>query len=189
MAELIVTCPFDGRLPLEIGGVRAEDLGPMAITSVAPFQGQTQAVSKALEAQIGLGLPQVGQSLAREEGARVTWAGMGQFFVTGPELSPIEGAAITDQTDAWVGVELVGECARDVLARLTAIDLRPDTFVIGRSARAQIGHMNALLLRVGADVYAVFVFRSMAATLVHEIETAMRSVAARRALQSTLRLI
>ena len=181
MAEQIVTDPFDGRLPLEIGGVLARDLGPVAITSVAPFRGQAQAVSEALEAQIGIGLPQVGQSLAAD-GCRVTWAGLGQVFVTGHEIAPIDGAAITDQTDAWAVVELSGDGTRDVLARLTAIDLRPDAFEVGRSARTQIGHMNALILRNGPDVYEVFVFRSMAATLVHELESAMRGVAARQAI-------
>ena len=182
MADLIVTCPFDGRLPLEIGGVRAIAPGPVAITSVAPFRGQAEAVSTALEAQIGIGLPQVGQSLAGRDGVRVTWAGLGRVFVTGPEIAPIDGAATSDQSDAWAIVELAGDGARDVLARLTAIDLRADSFAIGRSARAQIGHMNALILRAGDDTYAVFVFRSMAATLLHELETAMRSVAARQAL-------
>ena len=181
MAKLIVTDPFDGRLPLEIGGVRAKDHGPMAITSVAPFRGQEQAVSEALETQIGIGLPQVGQSLAGD-GCRVIWAGLGQVFVTGAEDAQIEGAAISDQTDAWAVVELSGDGARDVLARLTAMDLRPDAFAVGRSARTQIGHMNALVLRAEPDSYTVFVFRSMAATLVHELETVMRSLAARQAI-------
>jgi sarcosine oxidase subunit gamma len=42
--------------------------------------------------------------------------------------------------------------------------------------------MMALLRRTGAQELEVWVFRSMAATAVHEIGTAMRSLAARAAL-------
>ena len=181
MAKLIETRPFDGLLPLEIGGIRATDLGPGTITSVAPFKGQEAQVSQALIAQLGVGPPPVGRAHSKD-GARVAWAGMGQFFVIGPELAPIKGAALSDQTDAWVAMALVGDGARDVLARLTALDTRDRTFPVDGSARTQIGHMNGLVLRSGPDSYALFVFRSMAATLAHEVETAMRSVAARAAL-------
>lgn len=181
MAELVITNPLDARLPLEIGGVTATDPGPFAITSIAPFRGQDAAVSRALKSQTGLELPPVGRSQT-VEGTRVLWAGFGQYFVTGPELGPIEGAALTDQSDAWVTVALSGANARDVLARLTALDLRPGVFEIGHSARTQIGHMNALILRTDAQTFALFVFRSMADTLVSELEHTMRGVAARNAM-------
>ena len=67
-----------------------------------------------------------------------------------------------------------------VLARLTPIDLRDSAFPKGATARTVIGHMTGSITRTGADTYAIMVFRSMAKTAVHELERAMRGVAARK---------
>ena len=66
------------------------------------------------------------------------------------------------------------------LARLVPVDLAG--LARGQVARSLLGHMMALLRRTGAQELEVWVFRSMAATAVHEIGTAMRSLAARAAL-------
>ena len=86
---------------------------------------------------------------------------------------------MTDQTDAWTCAALEGPGARDVLARLTPLDLRPSGFRIGAAARTELAHMSAVLMRIGAERYGVMVFRSMARTLRHDIEAAMQVVAAR----------
>ncbi len=178
MADLIATSAFQALLPLEIGGITATEESFDAITSVAPLRGQTAAVSAAMEAQIGLALPAIGR-MVQSDKASLAWAGHGQFFLFGVDPGPIPGAAQTDQTDAWACLLIDGLGARDVLARLTAIDLRPAAFEIGHAARAQLGHMNALIIRTCENSYRLMVFRSMAETLAHEIGQAMRSVAAR----------
>lgn len=178
MAKLIARSPFEGHLPITHGSVTAEEVQFDAITSVAPFNGQAEAVSKALDAAIGCALPAVGR-FAEADGVHVAWSGLGQWFVLGKAPGPINGAAITDQTDAWGAVAISGDGARDVLERLVPIDIRPNVFEVGYAARTLLGHMNCLLMRVDADRYIALVFRSMAASAAHDIERAMRMVAAR----------
>jgi heterotetrameric sarcosine oxidase gamma subunit len=55
-------------------------------------------------------------------------------------------------------------------------------FEVGHAARTMLGHMSCLLLRVEADRFLVLVFRSMAASATHDLDRAMRMVAARGAL-------
>ncbi len=178
MVDLIAKSPCDGLLPKEIGTVSLSETVFEAITSVAPLGGQDKAVSEALKAQIGAALPGPNRTTGKAN-SRAVWSGRGQVFVLGPSLAPIKGAAMTDQTDAWACVELDGAAARDVLARLVPIDLRDSVFKRGHAARTQLMHMNIVLMRTGADRYGIMAFRSMAGTLVHDLERAMEAVAAR----------
>lgn len=180
MAELIATSAFGTMLPISTGSVTAREHRFDAITSVAPLRGKAAQCADGLQAQIGLGLPETGHVLSQGD-THVSWAGLGQFFVFGPALSSVDGAAVTDQTDAWAVLSLEGAGAVDVLSRLTAIDLRPSVSAAGQAARAQIGHMNALILCLAADHFKLLVFRSMAKTAAHEVADAMRHLAARDA--------
>lgn len=174
MANLTAKTPFDGLLPITAGNVTLYEIHHDTITWVAPAKGKMATVSKALEKQIGAPFPEPG----RVSGAAV-WTGGGQAMVLGQTLKPIAGAAFSDQSSAWACARLEGGDAVAVLARLVPIDLRDDRFKTGHAARTVIGHMNCVLIRSGPHDYEVMVFRSMAATLAHELERAMRMVAAR----------
>ena len=63
--------------------------------------------------------------------------------------------------------------------RLVPLDLR--RFGAGQAVRAPLGHMQMVLMGQG-DGFTLLVFRSMARTAWHEIETAMKMLAARKAL-------
>lgn len=178
MVDLIAKSACEGLLPKDIGGVSLTDASFPVITSIAPFRGKQSAVSDALKTQIGAAFPAPNRTTGKAT-SRVVWAGRGQAFVLGPKLAPIDGAAMTDQTDAWACVTLEGSQSRDVLARLVPIDLRDEEFKRGHAARTLLNHMNIVIMRTGADRYIVMAFRSMAHTLVHELETAMEGVAAR----------
>lgn len=95
-----------------------------------------------------------------------------------PDTSLAIHAALSDQSDAWACVELTGPDVEDVLARLVPVDMRSASFKRGQSVRTLIQHMNGSITRIGADRFLVLVFRSMAATLVHDLKEAMESVAA-----------
>lgn len=181
MTDLIAKSPCDGLLPRIIGSVTLSETVFDAITSIAPFKGQESAVSDALKTQIGAALPKPGRATGKP-GSRVVWSGLGQAMVLGVAVPPISGAAMTDQTDAWTCVALEGDRARDVLARLTPLDLRETMFKRGHAARTELAHMSAILMRTGANRYGIMVFRSMAKTLVHDLDSAMQAVAARAAL-------
>lgn len=183
MVNLVSKSPVDGLVPLKINGLSLTEIVPEQVTSVAPYAGQESAASEALTALIGAGIPAPNRSTGRD-GARVVWTGAGQAMVIGPVVDPslAQHAALTDQSDAWVTFKLQGQGVEDVLARLTPLDLNPGVFKTGHAARSQLGHMNAVFLKVAADAFEIMIFRSMARTAVHEVEIAMKAVAARAAL-------
>lgn len=176
MARLIAKSPFEALLPVEVAGCVLSEVQSEAITSVAPFAGQEEAVSAALLSAIGAGFP-APDRMTSADGVRIVWTGRAQAMVLGPAVAPA-GAAVTDQSDAWAVVALDGSIARQVLARLVPIDLRDRAFPDGASARTMLAHMTCTLMRTGAERYEIMVFRSMAATAVHDLSVAMKSVAA-----------
>ncbi len=175
MAKLIATLATDGHLPIEIGGTLLEDAQPEAITWVAFYDRKKAAVTRTLG-----GFPGPGEVVEIKAG-RALSVGPGQAMILGAPVS-CEGAAVVDQSDAWTVVALDGGAARDVLARLTPLDLRDSALPEGRTARTLIGHMTVSLTRVGPFRYEIMVFRSMTHTLLEELERAMRGVAARAAM-------
>lgn len=181
MDELIAMTPCDGLLPVTIGSVTLNEDLPDAMTSIAPFKGQDQALCKAMAAAHGVAFPAINQSTENTT-VRAIWFGQGMALLQGPvaatELTKL--AALTDQSDAWAVVRLEGEGAEDVLARLVPVDLGRRSFKLGHTARTELAHMMASITRIGPDAFQVMVFRSMARTLVHDLKVAMAGVAARQ---------
>lgn len=177
MARLIAKTAFDDRLPMAIGDVVVTEVDPGPITFLQPLSGNVTSVSEALKRAIGTRLPEPGEALMGAS-ARCLWSGPGQALVLGAEVE-IAGAAAIDQTDGWAMARVAGPGAREVLARLTPLDLRPSAFAEGQTARTLIGHMTGQITPLAEDAFDVMVFRSTAGTLVHDLSRAMRFVAGR----------
>lgn len=178
MVRLIAKTPCEELLPVEVRGARLaeRDLGP--VTAIMPLGRQDRAVAAALKA-LGLGWPAPNRAVT-SAAAAVLWSGMGQAFLAGAAPEGLDGvAALSDQSDAWAAMELSGPSTEAVLARLVAIDVRAAVFAPGHVARTGLNHMMSLLWRTGAEAVTILVFRSMAATAVHELHTAMKAVEAR----------
>jgi len=167
-------------LPLTLGRCRLDRLEGETITAIAPFPGKKPALDTCLK-PLGLRFPEPGESLS-SVGVRIVWAGREAAFLIGAQAP--EGlhdhAALSDQSDGWAGLRLEGPDSEAVLARLVPLDLRGGVFGPGQCARAPINHMQALILRAGPDAFDLRVYRSMVATLVHELTEAMRGISARR---------
>lgn len=180
MADLIAKSPCAGLLPVSHGAVTLSELDMTTLTSLAPFKGQEEALSAALKAAHGMEFPAINRATGKE-GARAVWFGQGQAMLIGPAPDAALGkhAAVTDQSDAWALVRLEGEGSEDVLARLVPVDMRRVAFKRGHTARTQLQHMMVSVTRTGDNAFLILAFRSMAKTLVHDLETAMRGVAGR----------
>lgn len=173
MANLIALTPCAGLLPRTIGGITVTEVVHDRLMSVAPFAGQDKAVSERLKELVGAGL-----AAQNRKTGPVQWFGHGRWLVS--EAVDLEGlAAVTDQTDAWAVVQIAGGGVENVLARLVPIDLRVVVFAQGQTARTMLGHMSVAITRVGPAAFEIMVMRSMAATLVHDLQAAARGVAAR----------
>lgn len=180
MAELFASAPFAALLPLSVGSVElaAVDLG--RLTLITPYKDREAALSKALQSAHDVALPAPNRTTG-QAGCRVLWFALGQVMLAGPEPDPglAEHAALVDQSDGWVTATLQGEGAEDVLARLVPVDLRAAIFKRGYTVRTQLQHMSVSITRTGAERFQIMVFRSMAKSFVHDLETAMEGVAAR----------
>ncbi len=180
MVELVAKTPLDGMEPLTVGTVTLKEVDLGALTTLAPYKGQDKALSSALKTAHGMAMPGPNRASGKD-GARAIWFGHRAILLAGPapDKSLSKHAAVTDQSDAWVAVRLDGAGTEAVLARLTPIDLRPTVFKRGHTARTELQHMMASITRVSGQGFLILTFRSFADTLVHDIETAMRGVAAR----------
>lgn len=182
MVELNALSACDGLLPVDHGRLTLREETVGAITSLAPFKGQGKALSVALQAAHGVSFPAPNRMEVSGDVACV-WTGRDQAFLLGPQPDAGLGAmaAVTDQSDAWAVVCLGGDGAEDVLTRLVPVDLRPAAFPLHAAVRTELGHMAVSIMRIEAGL-RIMAFRSMAATLVHELSDAMAAVEARKRL-------
>ncbi len=170
MVNLIAKSPCANLLPRTIGTVTATEVEPGPVTLIQPRRGAPD-----------LNLPAPNR-MSGKDGARLLWFGRGQYLLMGaaPDAELAKHAALVDQSDGWAWVRLDGAGAEDVLARMIPLDLRPQTFKRGHTARTEIAHMSGSITRLGDASLLICVFRSMANTLVHDLTVAMKAVAARR---------
>ena len=178
MAELIAKTPLDDMAPLTIGACTVTEVNLGALTSFAPYA--HAKIADPFKASHGMAWPAPNRATGKD-GARAIWFGRDMVVLAGPEPDAklAKHAALTDQSDAWTSVTLSGAGAEAVLARLIPLDLSVAQFKRGHTARTQIQHMTGSVTRIGAETFLLMVFRSVAGTLLHDLERAMASVAAR----------
>lgn len=179
MVELSAKTACEGLLPIEVGQCRLSEVVPLQVTLLSPYKNKRKHLSIALRAAYGVALPAVGRSSAKA-GVRCIWFGLDQVMLFGaePDKSLAKFAAIVDQSDAWAFVRLEGELAESVLARLVPVDVRLAVFKRGYVLRSLLQHLNVTIIRVGVQSFEIIAPRSMAKTLLHDLEGAMRSAAA-----------
>lgn len=89
-------------------------------------------------------------------------------------LAP-QAASVLPLDQARTAIVVAGPAARDVLARLVAVDLDPDVFAVGHFAQTPIHHVGGLLLRLAADRYEFLALRTYAQDTWEVIEDAARA--------------
>jgi len=179
VVELSANSPCAGLLPIAVGACTLSEVAFASMTLLSPYKGKEKPLGAALKAAHGMAFPAPNRSHGKA-GARCVWFGRGQGMLIGPtpDKSLARYAAVVDQSDGWAVVRLEGGGAVDVLARLTSLNLRASRFKRGQTARSELHHMLVSITRVGNQVFDIMAFRSMAKTLVHDLEGAMVSVAA-----------
>ena len=174
MPELIAK-PALGAAPVTHAGITLAEAEMPQMTSVAPWPGQAAAVGLAL----GMAFP-APNYVTEAGGARLVWAGRDMAFLIGAAPTGDLPAAVTDQSDGWVGLSLSGAQAVDVLARLVPLDLHDAQR--GQAWRTALNHLPLILIAEGEGAFTLLTFRSMVRTAWREVEDAMVKVAARVAL-------
>ena len=180
MADLIAKTPLNLMPTKTIGNVTLAEVDLGTLTSIAPYKGQAKELAQAFKVAHGIAWPAPLRATGKD-GARAIWFGRETVMLAGPEPDAALNAyaAASLQSDAWTTVTLSGADVEAVLARLVPVDVSAANFKRAHTARTQIQHMNGSVTRIGAESFLLMVFRSMAGTLVHDVERAMESVAAR----------
>jgi sarcosine oxidase subunit gamma len=184
MRELAATSPF-ASLP-QGRGIAVATLDGLDIAMVQSLAGQRIELATRIAAATGLALPDgAGASFAASQAALgigpARWLllsdGEPNSFV--PRLAAIVGEAgvVNDQSDGYAVLRLSGSGCLPVLARGANLDLHPAVFPVASVAATSIAHLGVILWRApdadGAPVFLLAVFRSMAGSLVHWLETAI----------------
>ncbi|MEM8850313.1 MAG: sarcosine oxidase subunit gamma [Pseudomonadota bacterium] len=177
MANLLPRTPAQDLVPVTHGTVTLSEIVPEAITSLAALDGAVTSLAALGDAMAILPNPNRSTKLGETD---FLWSGRNQALALGPAPASAAGIAMTDQSDAFAVLHLSGTDADAVLARLTPLNL--DEIEPSHVARSLLGHMNTLFHRVDPRTWQLLLFRSMAAHAVHDIDRAMRAVAARAAL-------
>lgn len=172
----------------------AEETGT-SLASLATHRGSEASLRAAVERAFGLLLPEPGR---RVEGDRISisWMGHEQWFVEAersamPDLVSLltdalgATAALTDQGDSWARLQLTGPWTRAVLEKLCALDLHPDAFPPGATARTTMEHISAIVMAPGdGDTFVLLTPRSSARSFLANLRHAAESTAAEYALHA-----
>lgn len=175
MANLTQTTPLNG-FDQPIGNMRLREITDLDITALAiPNNGATK-FKAAIKSTYGLSMPSPLKSTADAK-TRLLMTQPDQLFALTRRgaNTPID-AYITDQTDAWVLLELSGPASRTALERICQIDLDPDAFQKNQMARTTMEHMAAIIIRTGTDTFILMSASSSAASFQHAVELSVKHV-------------
>ena len=94
------------------------------------------------------------------------------------DLSKIIGNAayITDQTDAWVVLEISGVTSRTALERICQVDLDPNIFKLNAMARTTMEHMATIIIRTDVDTFLLMSASSSAKSFLHAVELSAQHI-------------
>ena len=171
----LIEAPDHPGVPVTIGEATLEVCPVEQATWLAVLPGKAGAVSTALKGMRGVAFPEPDR--AENSGdIRAIWTGPDEALVFG-DVPEIKGAVTTDMSDGIAVLRICGGAAREVLMRLTPLDIRDAAFEVGATARTQLGHMNVSLIRTDEDIFEIIVMRSMTHTAIHELTRAMKALA------------
>lgn len=167
----------------------ADTIGPVTITESTDWALASLAPRRGREAELaeragtaGLPLPRPGQAAGGQPWSAF-WAGPDIWLIEAPlathddivaVLAPIvaDTASLTEQTDAWVRLELAGALP-PLLERLCNLDLA--RFPPGSATRTVIEHVGVHAIRRAPDRLTLLGPRSSAGSLHHALLAAARS--------------
>ena len=183
MAEITLTAAPVLGADLSLGENRIVERADLALISVAtPLGG---SVTEALSAAWNLPMPEPTRSTAAGD-MRAVQTGADQMLLVFPFAdqgaeahvqNALSGAGYTtEQTGAWVVLEVSGPQTMAALARLCPLDLDASVFPEGAAARTVMEHMGAVIIRLGTDRFWLLSASSSAASFLHAVELSYRNV-------------
>lgn len=184
MASLTPTPPLAGH-DVTLGGNRIAARPELALVSVAVPLGGDAALAARLMAATGLEMP--APTLSSVAGGwRAVSMTADQLLVmtvgdgtqvTRELTAALDGAGYTtNQTDAWVCLEVSGPAVHAALERICPLDLAPEAFPVNAAARTMMEHLGVLILRLAPDRFLLCAASSSALSFAHSVQVSLENV-------------
>lgn len=167
------------------GHVTIAENDGLALASIAARMGREADCHKTLGARLG-SVPAPGRAVFRDPETGF-WTGPDQWMISAPAATQelladdlkaqFEGnASVTEQSGAWVCLDLIGEGMADIMERLCAAPIRK--MQAGAAQRTTIHQLGCFVIRQTAPGHLrILGPRASAGTLHHALLTAARSTA------------
>ena len=168
----------DGRRRVLLGELFVGSLVQLGI-----YSGQAARAASAAIGVLGGPLPESATQASCHGPHTVFRIAHDQFLIRTPDLDlarglraavPTDAASLTLLDGARTCVGIAGPAAREVLARLVAVDVDPAIFRVGRFAQTPIHHVGGLLYRAAVEQYEFLALRTYAQATWEAIEDAAR---------------
>jgi heterotetrameric sarcosine oxidase gamma subunit len=166
---------------------RVETFGALTLSENTSLALASLALGRDAQAPAPFGLALPGPGRWQRQGTVAAfWSGHGQWMIEADgraetdfaaELaSAAPGAAVTEQTDGWVIVEIVSADGAAPILQLTERLVNLDLAVLGQgyATRTLLEHMSVYIIRRAEDRLAILGMRSAAGSLWHALATAAR---------------
>ena len=183
MAKLSATDSLGG-YDKEIGNIRLREVANQSLIAMAIPQGEESKFKNNIKNIFNLKMPSPTKSVKNKD-TRLLFTQPDQIFVLmkraeDPENSMAitfgASAYITDQTDAWVILEISGESSREALERICQVDLDKNVFQLDGMARTSMEHMSAIIIRKADDTFYLMSASSSAKSFLHAVELSAQHV-------------
>ncbi len=179
MSEIRRRTPLHTRKPLEAPGGAAR-IAELPFLGKLVLRVDPQAGSKAVEAATGVPLPAEACTATGDADTAILWIGPDEFWVITPRDGETAAAAALEQGLAglhhqvadigsyYTAIEIAGPRAREMLMKLTMLDVDARAFSAGQVAGSIFAAAQAYLWQVtgddqpGGPAFRLFVRRSMA---------------------------
>jgi len=168
----------------EIGNIRLREITNQSLIAMAIPQGEESKFKNNIKNIFNLKMPSPTKSVKNKD-TRLLFTQPDQIFVLtkkaeDPENSMAitfgESAYITDQTDAWVILEISGVSSREALERICQVDLDKNVFQLDGMARTSMEHMSAIIIRKADDTFYLMSASSSAKSFLHAVELSAQHV-------------
>jgi len=183
VAKLSATSSLDG-YDKEIGTIRLREISNQSLIAMAIPLSEETKFKNSIKNIFGLKMPSPNKSVKNKD-TRIFSTQPDQIFAltkrtADPEKSMAIGfdgsAYITDQTDAWVILEISGSSSREALERICQLDLDKEIFQLDSMARTSMEHMSAIIIRKADDTFYLMSASSSAKSFLHAVELSAQHV-------------
>ena len=170
----------------KIGKNQIVECSDITLISVSIPQGGETKLANRLKSKFGFKAPSATISTISEK-MRAIKSGADQYLLFVAE-SPENGTYArirdeiepfgytTEQTDAWIMLEISGPQTIAALERICPLNLDASVFPVDAFARTHMEHMGALIIRIADEKFLLCSASSSANSFFHAIETSYRNV-------------